>query len=82
MQQEILNIEYHKRRLIIKALNQMPTKVKAYKALGITEKQLYNLIWRYSIKKDAAGKYYSEDDNTSCAGINRRPAKTERCETQ
>lgn len=61
MEQEILNIEYHKRRLIVKALNKLPTKVKAYKALGITEKQLYNLIWRYSIKKDKAGTYYSEN---------------------
>lgn len=57
---EILNIEYNRRQLVIKALNKFPTKVKAYKALGITEKQLYNLIKLYGIKKDEQGVYYSQ----------------------
>lgn len=60
METEILNIEYHKRRLVIKALNKLPTKVRAYKELGITEKQLYRMIKTYEIRKNEKGAYYSE----------------------
>jgi len=60
MAEEILNIDYHVRRLVIKALNRFPTKTKAYMALGVPEKQLYNLIKRYEIKKALDGIYYSE----------------------
>lgn len=60
MKQEILNIEYNKRRLLLKALNTMPTKVKAYRALGITEKQLYRMIRQHQITKDSKGVYRSK----------------------
>jgi hypothetical protein len=65
MPEEILNIDYHVRRMVVEALNRFPTKVKAYLALGVTEKQLYNLIKQYEIKKSAEGIYYTEQKQGS-----------------
>ena len=49
MNEEILNIEYHTKRLIVKALNQSRTNEEAAKLLGITWRNLYNLMNRYGI---------------------------------
>lgn len=57
--QEILNIDYHTRRLIVKALNLYPTKVFAAVKLGVSERNLHRLIARYLIDyDDRSGKYY------------------------
>jgi DNA-binding NtrC family response regulator len=60
---EILNIDYHRRRLVLKALNTLPTKSRARKELGISERQLYRYIQEYGIKKDRKGRYYIDSSN-------------------
>jgi len=47
---EILNIDYHTCRLMVKALNKFRTKAAAAKAMGISERNLYRLKKRYGIK--------------------------------
>lgn len=48
-QPEILNIDYHRKRLILKALNRTATMPEAATMLGISERQLYNLKRDYNI---------------------------------
>lgn len=51
--EETLNLNWHTRRLIIIALNRLPTIEAAAAALGISDRQLYNLKADYDIvKKD------------------------------
>lgn len=57
---ETLNIEYHTRRLLLKALNSFKTKTKAYMALGVSEKQLYNLIKHHEVYRNEKGIYCSD----------------------
>lgn len=49
MPDEILNIAYHQKRLIIKALNRFKTIEQAAIELGVSERTLYNLIDEYKI---------------------------------
>jgi hypothetical protein len=58
---EILNLEYNKKKLILKALNNSRTKRLAYVRLGITEKCLYNYIKIYNIKLNKNTHAYEED---------------------
>jgi transcriptional regulator with PAS, ATPase and Fis domain len=51
MAEEILNIDYHTKRLIVKALNKSATHEKAAKALGISERNLFRLKKQYNIEK-------------------------------
>lgn len=51
MASEILNIDYHTKRLIVKALNQTLSHEKAAKALGISERNLFRLRKQYNIQK-------------------------------
>lgn len=51
MEQEILNIEYHTKRLILKALNQERTVRDAADSLGISERTLYFHMKQYNIKR-------------------------------
>lgn len=55
---ENLNIEYHKKRLLLKALNVCKKKEDACKALGISNRTLYRLIKLYKIKLDPVGVYF------------------------
>lgn len=48
---EILNIEYHTIRLMVKALNKHKTIAKAAKALGMAERLVYNKKQVYDIKR-------------------------------
>lgn len=58
---EILNIEYHQRRLLLRALNTLPRKADARRATGLPERTFFNMIEYYKIvKKD--GKYISEKE--------------------
>ncbi len=52
--EEILNIEYHKRRLLLKALNKAEIIKDAAKLLGINQRRLY--MW----KKDFNIEYNKE----------------------
>lgn len=54
-----LNIAYHTRRLLLLSLNRHRFKTTAFKALGVSEKQGYNLIKKHEVKKGKGG-YYSE----------------------
>jgi hypothetical protein len=55
---ENLNIEYHTKRLIIRALNEKRTIREAAQALGISERNLYELKKQYGIVK--CNKYVVE----------------------
>lgn len=59
--EEILNIEYHTKRLLLKALNKFRSKTKAYMALGISERQLYNLISRYKVRMNEFEVYVIDE---------------------
>lgn len=61
MLSEILNIDYHTRRLVVRALNLFPTKLGASKALGISERHLYTYIKQFDIYRDSQlNKYISK----------------------
>lgn len=55
---EILNIEWHTTRLIVKALNKLPTIEKAAKELGLSVRNLHRLMQVYEIEwKEKQEKY-------------------------
>lgn len=56
---EILNIDYHTQLLLLRALNRHKFKTQAFRALGVSEKQGFNLIKRFDVKKGDKG-YYSK----------------------
>lgn len=58
--EEILNIEFHTKRLIIRALNECKNKRAAAKALGMTERNLHRLIARYRVVRETSfgGRYF------------------------
>lgn len=53
---EILNIEYHRKELIIKALNRKPNYKEAAVALGVSKRTLQRDIVNYNIQK-VKGRY-------------------------
>lgn len=53
---EILNFEHNYKQLAIKALNKANTITEASKLIGIEERQLYNWMKKYKIKR-----FYGED---------------------
>jgi len=55
---EILNIEYHTRRLILKALNATKTKDQAAEALGMSVRKLYMVCKQYEIRWDTRAIAY------------------------
>lgn len=52
MQDEILNIDFHVRRLLLKALNICRTRTEAATALGISTKTLQNKMDVYEVEKE------------------------------
>lgn len=50
MSEEILNLRYHKKLLVIKALNRYSTMKAAAAALEITERNLYQLKKEYNVQ--------------------------------
>ena len=59
---EILNIEYHTRRLILKALNSSRTHVEAANKLGITDRTLYKMKKEYNIVR-SGGRFIEQINN-------------------
>ena len=51
MEEEILNIEYHQKRLMICALNKAGNPTKAAPLLGINVRQVKLLMEKWNIKK-------------------------------
>lgn len=60
MRTDNYNLNENQKRLIIKALNNFPTKIEAAKKLGIVERSLYNYIDKHNIVlNEKTGKYYT-----------------------
>jgi molybdenum-dependent DNA-binding transcriptional regulator ModE len=57
---EILNINYHKKRLILKALNNSKTIKEAAKSLGARPRYVVRLIKEYNFKLDKVNLFYYE----------------------
>lgn len=59
---DTLNISFHTRRLLIKALNTIKSKKDAATALGISERHIYRLMDMYHVGRDKKTKqyYYTE----------------------
>lgn len=60
MPAEILNIEYNTRLLLLRALNKYKFKTRAFAALGVSEKQGYNLIKLHEVRWSKEKGYYSD----------------------
>ena len=58
---EILNIEYHKIRLIVKSLNTTSSSKEAAEKCGISKKTMYNYIKQYNIVYDLEKNIYFYD---------------------
>jgi hypothetical protein len=54
---ENLNLEYNKKQLLLKALKKYKSPRLAAPALGICERTVGRMIWRYGIKRDFNGYY-------------------------
>jgi transposase-like protein len=54
---EILNVDFHRRRLLLKSLNISKTYEEAAKRCGIAKRTLF--LWKrnYNIRKNKEGKY-------------------------
>lgn len=64
--EEILNIEYNIRPMVLRAMNKFPrSKRQAADALGVSKRQLYRYVKLYDIKKDDdTGQFYFEKQNS------------------
>jgi len=51
MQDEILNLDYHYEKMLIKALNKGSTIKDASKLLGITERTTYTWMKKFNLSK-------------------------------
>lgn len=51
MATEILNINFHRRRLLLLALNKQATRQDQAQVLGIAEKTLFNMIKEFDVVK-------------------------------
>lgn len=58
MKEDNLNIDYHIRILVVKALNRTHNITKGAELLGITERTLYNYKRQYSIQFDKTKNIY------------------------
>ncbi|MFC4261892.1 helix-turn-helix domain-containing protein [Ferruginibacter yonginensis] len=56
---EILNIQFHIKRLVLKALNKCKTDAEAAKELGISIRSLYLYKKEFKIIKDSKGQLIS-----------------------
>lgn len=62
MPEEILNIEYHTKRLFIKALNKYPTMDQAAAALGVSTRQVNR--WKIEFGVIKTQQYIFLNDQT------------------
>jgi hypothetical protein len=61
--EEILNIDYHRCRLILKSLNTSKTVREAANKCGISVRTLRVWCFNYDIIKDSEGKYQRKINN-------------------
>ena len=57
---EKLNLIYARQVLLLKALNKHRFKIDAFRALGVSEKQGYNLIKFHEVQFNKRKGYYSD----------------------
>jgi len=57
---EILNIEYHTRRLLLKALNSTTKKAEARRITGLPERTFFNYLDYYKVRQGKDGVFYSD----------------------
>ena len=66
METEILDIRYHVRLMVLKALNKYKTNKEAAEALGITDRMLRNYKFCFDIEKCPVTKgYHFKNEITS-----------------
>jgi hypothetical protein len=66
MEEEILNIDYHVKRMVLKALNKSDTVGEAAALLGVTKRTVFNKIDDYGILfNKESGEYVLPE----CEGI-------------
>ncbi len=58
---EILNIDYHVKKMIIQALNHCEKKIHVISLLGISERTLYRKMHEFKIHKGRDGIYFSTE---------------------
>lgn len=58
MEEEILNIEYHVKQRVLKALNKFKNDFQASQALGIGSRTLYRYKQRFNIERCPVTKEY------------------------
>jgi hypothetical protein len=61
--EEILNVDYHRCRLILKSLNTSKTTKEAANKCGISVRTLRVWCFNYDIIKDNEGKYQRKINN-------------------
>lgn len=61
--EEILNIDYHRRRLLLKALNKAGNVEDAAKLLGISWRSVYRLKKEYNIVLEKQTSKYIQIDH-------------------
>ena len=54
-------MDYHVKRLVLKAMNNSRTNVKAAIKLGVTEKTLYNYVKKFNIEYNKKTHEYEEN---------------------
>jgi len=58
---EVLNIQYHRRQLTLKALNKYKSITKAAGAMGLSTRTLHRYIKLFDFKKDIDGSFYQKN---------------------
>lgn len=58
MPDEILNIDYNIKKMIVRRMNEKKTLSEAAESLGIALRTLYRYRWRYNIKRSESTKEY------------------------
>ena len=56
---EILNLDYHKGHLVVKALNKFKVKREVAKALGVSTRMVLYYRDMFDIKQEFNGKYWT-----------------------
>jgi hypothetical protein len=52
MEAEILNVDYHVRRLLLKALNKFNCRKEQAQALGVSIRTVYRLMERFEVENN------------------------------
>jgi hypothetical protein len=67
--QEPLNIEYHIKKMLVKALNKTDNVSQAAQLLGVSERTAFRMKASYGIKKGSDGLYYIPENKAVITSI-------------